>query len=55
MTSQFEEQKNDLLGDSHAENGEASEVTRAVAFLASERATYITGATLHVNGGMYKN
>ncbi|HGU5545023.1 TPA: SDR family oxidoreductase, partial [Escherichia coli] len=25
----------------------------AVAFLASDEAAYITGETLHVNGGMY--
>ncbi len=29
-----------------------SEVAAAVVFLASERASYITGAALHVNGGM---
>lgn len=29
------------------------EIADAVAFLASPRASYITGATLHVNGGMY--
>jgi len=33
--------------------GRAEEVAAAVAFLASARAGYITGATLHVNGGMY--
>lgn len=33
--------------------GEASEVAAAVAFLASDAAAYITGETLHVNGGMY--
>ena len=32
--------------------GTAAEVADAVAFLAGPRAAYITGATLHVNGGM---
>lgn len=33
--------------------GEAKEVAGAVVFLASKAAAYITGETLHVNGGMY--
>jgi len=33
--------------------GLAEEVAHAVGFLASPRAAYITGATLHINGGMY--
>jgi len=33
--------------------GEAADVAAAVVFLASPGAGYITGATLHVNGGMY--
>jgi 3-oxoacyl-[acyl-carrier protein] reductase len=33
--------------------GEAREVAHAVAFLASEGAAYITGETLHVNGGLF--
>lgn len=35
--------------------GEASEIAAAVSFLASPAAAYITGETLHVNGGMYMN
>lgn len=33
--------------------GQAEDVAAAVAFLASPMAAYITGETLHVNGGMY--
>lgn len=33
--------------------GEPEDVAAAVAFLASRQAAYITGVTLHVNGGMY--
>jgi len=33
--------------------GEAADIARAVAFLAGPNASYITGETLHVNGGMY--
>ncbi len=33
--------------------GQVSDVAAAVAFLAGPGAGYITGATLHVNGGMY--
>lgn len=33
--------------------GEANEIAYAVSFLASERAAYITGETLHINGGMF--
>lgn len=33
--------------------GGAQEIANAVAFPASDEAAYITGETLHVNGGMY--
>ncbi|WP_155275367.1 3-oxoacyl-ACP reductase FabG [Gallibacterium anatis] len=35
--------------------GEPKDIAKAVAFLASNDAAYITGETLHVNGGMYMN
>ncbi|MBI4755137.1 MAG: 3-oxoacyl-ACP reductase FabG [Betaproteobacteria bacterium] len=35
--------------------GRSEEVASAVAFLASSEAAYITGSTLHVNGGMFMN
>lgn len=33
--------------------GEAAEIAETVVFLASDGAAYITGETIHVNGGMY--
>ena len=36
-----------------ARMGEPAEVAAAVAFLASDAAAYITGETLHINGGLY--
>ncbi|MYG14184.1 MAG: SDR family oxidoreductase, partial [Gammaproteobacteria bacterium] len=33
--------------------GSGQDVADAVAFLASDQAGYITGETLHVNGGLY--
>ena len=35
--------------------GSPEDIANAVVFLASDRASYITGVTLHVNGGMYMN
>src|SRR5580692_12796096 len=50
------EQKSALLqGIPVGRLGTPEEVAAAVAFLASPEAGYITGATLHVNGGMYMN
>jgi 3-oxoacyl-[acyl-carrier protein] reductase len=49
-----EEQKGALLAHVPLGRfGQAEEVAAAVAFLASDGAGYVTGNTLHVNGGMY--
>lgn len=49
-----EEQRDKLLEQIPlARLGDVSDIANAVAFLASDEAGYITGETLHVNGGMY--
>ncbi len=48
-----DEQQQKIMGQVPAGRmGEAAEIGATVAFLASPEAGYITGATLHVNGGM---
>ena len=49
-----EQQREAILGRIPlARLGKAEDVAAAVVFLASPQAGYITGTTLHVNGGMY--
>lgn len=55
MTSALNEDQLNALNDKIplGRAGEAQEVASSVAFLLSDLSTYITGQTLHVNGGMY--
>ncbi|MFA6051820.1 MAG: 3-oxoacyl-ACP reductase FabG [Methylobacter sp.] len=55
MTKELSDEiKNTLLSSIPlARLGEAKEIAHAVSFLASEGAAYITGDTIHVNGGMF--
>ena len=55
MTRALDEQQREaLVGDIPLQRlGEPGDIAAAVLFLASEQGGYITGQTLHVNGGMY--
>ena len=55
MTRELSDEQRDSLvsGIPLARLGDPQDIADAVAFLASPSASYITGETLHVNGGMY--
>jgi len=51
-----EQQKTAILSKIPAGRmGDAQDIANAVAFLSSQEASYITGSTIHVNGGMFMN
>ncbi len=55
MTKELaDEHKNELMRSiALGRLGDPKEIAHAVSFLASEGASYITGETIHVNGGMF--
>ena len=55
MTEQLNEDIRKKMNDQVALNrfGEPQDIANAVSFLASDKASYITGTVLHVNGGLY--
>lgn len=57
MTRALDDQQREaLLRDIPLQRlGETEDIAAAVLFLASPQASYITGQTLHVNGGMFMN
>ena len=55
MTEQLSEEIRKKMSEQVALNrlGDPQDIANAVSFLASEKANYITGTVLHVNGGLY--
>jgi len=55
MTDQLNETQKEQIskGIPMAKMGKAEDIAYMVAFLASDKASYITGETIHVNGGLY--
>lgn len=57
MTESLSDDQKEILSSQIPMNrlGDPSEVAETVLFLASEKASYITGQTIHVNGGMFNS
>lgn len=57
MTDSLSDAQKDLLTNQipMGRLGTTDEVAHAVLFLASDSASYVTGQTLHINGGMYSS
>ena len=55
MSDQLNETQKEQIskGIPMAKMGKAEDIAYMVAFLASDKASYITGETIHVNGGLY--
>ena len=55
MTDELNEAQKEQIskGIPMAKMGKAEDIAYMVAFLASDKASYITGETIHVNGGLY--
>jgi 3-oxoacyl-[acyl-carrier protein] reductase len=55
MTRELSEEQREALltGIPLGKLGQPEDIANAVAFLASPAAAYITGETIHVNGGMH--
>ena len=57
MTAELsDERKQEILNSiSIGRLGKPDDIAGAVCFLASDKASYITGQTIHINGGLYMN
>ena len=57
MTERLDDKRKDAILNSIPMNriGEPKDLSSAIIFLASKESSYITGQTLHINGGLYMN
>ena len=57
MTERLDDKRKDAILNSIPMNriGKPKDLSSAIIFLASQESSYITGQTLHINGGLYMN
>ena len=57
MTEKLDDKRKDAILNSIPMNriGKPKDLSSAIVFLASQESSYITGQTLHINGGLYMN